>query len=133
MTEQEIVEFWRNLCFDILSKYSESKDWKPWLEKKFLDGTLMDDSNPMYDLINDSRRRAVRIIPENTQIPSEHSYAVWLNKFGAGMTDANDLVEEMVFTYRSHQESSQTFLELFDAWVNPETTYDDMQSIIASK
>lgn len=131
MTEQEIVEFWREQCSSITSKYHESEDWTPWLGKTFVDGTLMDDANPVYDLINNARKRAIRIIPEDPQ--TRHTYAVWLNRFGEGLAEPDEVIEEMVFTYRSYQESCQVFLELFDAWANPKTSYSEMQSMIVSK
>jgi hypothetical protein len=132
MNEQEIIELWRNLCSEIVSRYSESENWKPWLVKTFLDGTPMDDCNPIYDLINGVHKRAVRIIQENGQMPPEHNYSVWLNKFGEGLAESNEVIEEMVFTYRSYQDSSKIFSELFDAWANPRVTYDEMQNIISS-
>jgi hypothetical protein len=131
MTEQKIVEFWREQCFSITSKYHESEDWTPWLGKTFVDGTSMDDSDSEYDLINNARKRAIRIIREDPQ--TRHTYAVWLNKFGEGLAEPDEVVEEMVFTYRSHQESFQVFLELFDVWANPKTSYSEMQSMIASR
>jgi hypothetical protein len=131
MIEENIVEFWREQCSTITSKYHEAEDWTPWLGKTFVDGTLMDDSNPEYDLINSARKRAIRIIKEDPQ--TNHIYAVWLNKFGEGLAEPDEVIEEMVFTYRSCQESFQVFLELFDAWANPETSYSEMQSMIASR
>jgi hypothetical protein len=132
MNEQEIMEFWRNLCSEIVSRYPESGNWKPWLEKTFVDGTPMNDCNPNYDLINNIHKRAVRIIQEDGQISSSHNYSVWLNKFGEGLAESNEVIEELVFTYRSHQDSSQIFSELFNVWANPKVTYEEMQQIISS-
>jgi hypothetical protein len=109
MTDREIIKFWKDICLAIVSNYSESDNWKPWLAKSFVDGTLMNSSNPIYDLINDDRKRAVRIIQADAQIPSEHTHTVWLNKFGEGVSEPSEIIDELVFTYRSYQDSFQLF------------------------
>ncbi len=133
MTARELVKFWEDICFAIVSNYAEADNWRTWLVKPFVDGTLMNDSNPIHDLINDDRQRAVRIVREDARLPSEHTHAAWLNKFGEGVSEPGEIIEELVFTYRSDRDSFQLFSELFDIWANPKTTYEEMENIIASK
>ncbi len=130
MTQQETIEFWKNLCFDVLSKYPEAHEWKPWIGGTLADGTPMNDPNLVFDLLHDGRKRAIRILQEDPQ--SQHDHAVWLNKFGEGVVDPPEVIEEMVFTYKSYRESSPIFSKLFNIWVDPQTTYDKMQNIVSS-
>lgn len=138
MNYEDEVQFWQKLCHQVLTDNFQALEWNEnWLNKNYADGTPMQDGNPIFDLINRSHRRAVRIIQNSPDEASVDEYTLWMNKTFINDSEHDEEVEEMVFVCNGYKDkfpehSARFFAGFFKIWSNPQVDYEEMERIIAT-
>jgi hypothetical protein len=134
MDYEKITQFWKSCCEEILAKNSNSEKWAPWIPKKFANGVLISEGDPVFDLLNPVSRRAVRIIQENNLgVETTHKYAAWVSRVNEEDDSPATTIEELVFTCEEYQNQSSIFTAFFERWIDPNTSYEEMGKIIEER
>jgi hypothetical protein len=120
--------FWQDLCENILIKKEQKKQWKPWLNVHYVDGTPFLNGNPIYSLISPDGKKGICIIQEE---PSRKKIRItaWMDRFG-DIEEGDKFVEELVIACELSEESSKIANELIEIWVETNISYSEMEIII---
>lgn len=106
-------EYWEQLCREVIRRHSKAQDWRPWLNTRFADGSLMEPGNPIYHLRSETLRKAIRII----QVPpttDKMSISTWFNKCHAESPDGivwDELVIHCVLSEESANEARRVLTD----------------------
>jgi hypothetical protein len=122
----EAVRFWRALLGRLLEKHGQREAWAPWLHLTYADGTPARDGNPIYDLLNRQRRRALRIIQYD---PSEgqQELTAWLTR------TYEDEFDELVIGCVLTAEAARGAEEFLDHWIAPTSTVESMAQLLRER
>jgi hypothetical protein len=137
----EIAErFWSEVVRGIEGSIGE-EHWQHWIIKAFSNGTPFPEQwNPVFEARSGRRQggtgkdRAFRIIqhPSESRPSQVESVGAWLEQYGDewddGMPD-----EELFLSLELTPLSLERARLLLTAWMNPQTSYADMEELLQSQ
>ena len=122
-------QFCEKLCNDALTRYSGVHDWRPWCSKTLLDGTPMQEGNPIHDLVSSSTRKGIRIIQEEVRT-DKLEVGAWTNTHG-GDPGEEGTWDELVISCALSKESAELARQLLVEWVQFEGPRQEFEPTIA--
>ena len=121
---------WRTLCEQVLDKHHQSSLWRPWFDDvKLDDGSILQDGNPIYSLVNWGELKGVTIVQHDPHVHTKWEMTAFVDMFGDEHSKPGP-INNLVFTCNLSQESASAFEKLFEIWVQPEIKTQDIEKMI---
>ncbi len=108
---------WRQRWDDLLRHVGQERLWEtPWMTASFVNGTPIQDGNPIFSAISSQRKLAIRVIQlEPSDNP--HEFYVWTDTFAEGSPES---VKELVISCVLTPEVLNEAVELMRQWITEE-------------
>lgn len=114
---EQAASLWRECWDDLLRRVGQEQLWEaPWVNTSFVNGTAMQDGNPIFSAISSRRKIAVRVIQlEPSDNP--HEIYAWTDTFAEGSPES---VKELVISCVLTPEVLSEAVELMRQWITEE-------------
>lgn len=114
---EQAESLWRERWEDLLRRVGQERLWEaPWTNTSFVNGTSMQDGNPIFSAISCQRKLAIRVIQLG---PSDNprEFYVWTDTFAEGSPES---VQELVISCVLTPEVLNGAVELMRQWITEE-------------
>ena len=123
--------YWIQLVEEIAESLGQAGEWVRWMPKTHFDRIPPDDgeANPIFDARSRRLDRAIQII-QYPMTDDKIEMGGWVETRPAGESELPS--EEMVIHLSLSEESAELAKGLLEKWMTPETTSEEMQTLIDS-
>ena len=121
-------QYWQEQIQSLLSKYGlEAEEWMTTTNAA---GEPIWDGNPIAHGLIKGGNKAFRVIQEEPSGIEHAEIGAWMDTISHFLEEEGKVVNEMVISLQLSQETEPAALQLLDTWLNPETSIQNMESII---
>lgn len=114
---EQAESLWRERWEDLLRRVGQERLWQaPWANTSFVNGTSMQDGNPIFSAICSQRKLAICVI-QLEPLENPHEFSVWADTFAEG---SPEVVKELVVCCVLTLESLDEAVERMRQWITEE-------------
>jgi hypothetical protein len=125
---QKAKQFWIDQCQDVLNTKKDRDQWVPFGSTvTLLDGSILQDGNPIYAMINYTARKSISITQYE---PSEHWHTKAELESRINFDHNNQMFHHLIYRTPTHPDDVVLFKALFSTWSNKTCTIKGMKALI---